>query len=195
MGDFTLWYGGLGTLQQVFWACAAVASLVFVVQMVLTLMGMDTTSADFDAPDMGAMDGDTMDAGGSVSLFSIRNLVNFLLGFGWAGVCFDSVVPNRFLLVLLAILVGLAFVWMFFALFKQLKRFEANGAFNIRNCLGRTANVYLRIPAHGKGKIQISINGASQEIDAISDGDPIPTGALVKVTEIIDGQTLRVTPL
>lgn len=184
----------MGTMEQVFWACAGVASVVFIVQMVLTLMGMDTTSADFDAPDMGGIDGDTMDAGGSVSLFSIRNLINFLLGFGWGGVCFNSSISSPLLLVLVAVLVGLAFVWMFFALFKRLKRFEANGAFNIQRCLGRTANVYLRIPAQGqgKGKIQLSVNGASQEIDAITDGEPIPTGALVKVIQIIDGQTLRV---
>ena len=186
-------------MQQMFWGCALVASLVFVVQMILTLIGMDGHDVDtgFDVADFGDTDTDTMDTGGALSLFSIRSLVNFLVGFGWSGVSLHKLIGNNILLVLVSVGVGCVFVWMFFYIRKQTRKLEANGAFNIKNCEGKTANVYLRIPANGtgKGKIQISVNGAFHEIDALTDGNEIPTGKKVRITEVIDGETLRVEPM
>ncbi len=182
--------------MQVFWACALVASAVFLVQMVFTLLGMDThdVDVDFDVADFGNVDADTMDAGGGLSLFSIRNLINFLVGFGWAGVSLRSSIANSMLLILVAVLVGCGFVWMFFYIRKQTKKLETNGAFDIRKCEGRSANVYLRIPGggSGKGKVQLSVNGAFHELDALTDGPEILTGRKVRIVEIIDNETLRV---
>ena len=193
------WFMALEPMQQMFWGCALVASVVFLIQMVLTMLGMDghNVDVDFDVADFGDVDTDTMDMGGALSLFSIRNLVSFFVGFGWAGVSLQNLIGNNFWLVLVSILVGAFFVWVFFVVKKQMRKFEANGAFDIKRCEGRTANVYLRIPGQnsGKGKIQISVNGAFHEVDALTDGDPITTGSKVRITEIIDGETLRVTPL
>ena len=167
--------------------------------MVLTLIGMDghDVDASFDVSDFGDVDASTMDTGGALSLFSIRNFINFFMGFGWAGVSLYDTIGSNFLLILAAIVVGVLFVLMFFYIRKQTRKLEANGAFNIRNCEGKTANVYLRIPAKGKGKgkIQISVNGAFHELDALTDGEAISTGQKVRITEILDGETLKVTPL
>lgn len=189
----------LEPMQQMFWGCALVASVVFLIQMVLTMLGMDghNVDVDFDVADFGDVDTDTMDMGGALSLFSIRNLVSFFVGFGWAGVSLQNLIGNNFWLVLVSILVGAFFVWVFFVVKKQMRKFEANGAFDIKRCEGRTANVYLRIPGQnaGKGKIQISVNGAFHEVDALTDGDPIASGQKVRVVEVIDGETVRVSPL
>lgn len=193
------WFTALEPMQQMFWGCALVASVVFLIQMVLTMLGMDghNVDVDFDVADFGDMDTDTMDMGGALSLFSIRNLVSFFVGFGWAGVSLQNLIGNNFWLVLVSILVGCGFVWVFFIVKKQMRKFEANGAFDIKRCEGRTANVYLRIPGQnaGKGKVQISVNGAFHELDALTDGDAIATGSKVRITEIIDGETLRVEKL
>ena len=55
-------------------------------------------------------------------------------------------------------------------------------------------SVYLRIPAtgSGKGKVQVSQNGSVHELDALTDGDEIPSGAKVKIVEIIDNETVKV---
>lgn len=197
--SFANWYTAMEPMQQMFWGCALVASLIFLVQMVLTMIGMDghDVDASFDVADFGDADGSTMDMGGGLSLFSIRNLTNFFVGFGWAGVSLHRVIGNNLLLVLVSVLVGCAFVWMFFYIRKQTRKLEANGAFNIQNCAGKTANVYLRIPpkGKGKGKIQISVNGAFHELDALTDGEAIATGQKVRITEVIDGETLRVEPM
>ena len=196
---FTTWFTALDGMQQMFWGCALVASTVFLVQMVLTMLGMDghDVDVDFDTADFGDMDSDTMDMGGAVSLFSIRNMVNFFVGFGWAGISFNSLIPSPLLLVLVSVAVGCLFVWVFFLIKKQMKRFEANGAFDIKNCQGRTANVYLRIPGSrsGSGKVQISFHGSVQELPAQTEGNAIPSGTKVKVAKVVDKSLLIVERL
>ena len=69
-------FQSMDTWMQVFWGCAVIGSIIFIVQMVLTLVGMDSSDMDVD------FDGaDTMDLGGGISLFSIKNFVNFIVGF------------------------------------------------------------------------------------------------------------------
>ena len=190
MQEYFDMYSSLDPWMKVYWGCALIAGGIFVIQMVLTLIGMDSTDVDvdFDGPD-------TMDLGGSISLFSIRNLINFFCGFGWAGVCLNSTIPNRILLLFVAILVGIGFVLMFFYIKKQTNKLQHNGAFKIEDCIGKTTDVYLRIPGQrqGKGKIQVSINGSIQEIDAMTDGDNISSGSKVKVESIIDPSTVLVS--
>lgn len=180
------WYSHLDASMQVFWACAIAGSVVFVIQAVLTLIGMDS-DLDMDT-DIDLSDGDTMDLGGGLSLFSIRNLVNFLVGFGWGGVCLADIVKNMVLLSILAVLVGFFFVYIFFVIKKQTRKLESNGAFDINLCVGKVADVYLRIPAEngGMGKVQISVNGSIHEVDAMTDGEALPSGAKVTVVEVIE---------
>lgn len=184
------WYSQLDTTMQVYWGCAIVGSVIFLVQALLTLIGMDS-DLDMDA-DIDLGDGDTMDMGGGLSLFSIRNIVNFIVGLGWGGVCLSGVISNSILLGIVAILVGCFFVWLFFMMKKQTRKLESNGAFDIKLCKGKVADVYLRIPAGGSGmgKIQISINGSIHEIDAKTQGDEIPSGTKVTVQEVIDNYVI-----
>lgn len=182
-------FNALEPLQKIFWGCAGIASTLFLVQFVLTLFGMDHTDVDVD------FDGsNTMDLGNGINIFSMKNLVNFILGFGWAGVCLKDTISSPFLLVLVSFLVGVAFVAMFVFIYMKTRKLETNGAFRIGDCLGRTAQVYLRIPAggEGKGKIQISLNGSVQEFDAITEEDEIPSGITVKIIEVMEGEILKV---
>lgn len=185
------WYLTLDPTMQVFWGCAIISSVVFAVQAILTLIGMDA----HDAMDLDIADGDTMDVGGGLSLFSIRSLVNFFVGFGWAGVSFANDISSKALLYFVAIVIGLAFAYAYVFMRRKLQKLESNGAYKIADCVGKTADVYLRIPekGKGKGKIQISINGSIHELDAISNGEEIPTGAKVKV-EAVEGSTVCVVP-
>lgn len=184
------WYLALDPTMQVFWGCAIISSVVFGVQAILTLIGMDA----HDAMDLDLADGDTMDVGGGLSLFSIRSLVNFFVGFGWAGVSFASSISSKVLLYAVAILVGFAFAYLYLFMRRKLYRLETNGAYKMTDCIGKTADVYLRIPAkgEGKGKIQVSINGSIHEFDAESTDQAIPTGAKVRV-ESVDGSLVKVS--
>ncbi|EMS31984.1 hypothetical protein C943_01719 [Mariniradius saccharolyticus AK6] len=168
-------------LLKVFWYIAIPSSLVFLIQMVMTFIGVDAgegLEADFD--------GNLDDAGGPFQFFSFRNLINFLMGFGWAGVAFYQFIESEFLLVALAFLIGLGFVLIFFVIIKQLQRLAEDNTFKVQEALGKTAEVYLTVPAKrsGTGKIQISVKGTFKEMAAVTDFESIPTGALVKVKSI-----------
>lgn len=194
---FSEWYGTLPSHMQVFWGIALCTSLVFSIQMVLTFIGVGDTDADVDfCGDMDLPDGGTLDVGGAMQLFSIRNLINFLLGLGWGGVCLSSLIPSPLWLTLAAILVGAAFVYAFILIYRQLFRLEKNGAFSIADSVGMVVDVYLTIPANrkGSGKVQVSFYGSVQELSAITtDTEQIHSGAKVKVLEVIDGNTVLVT--
>ena len=176
-------------MQQVFWACAIVASVLFVVQFVLTIIGIDHESADIDFHD-----GDTTGVGGGMELFTIKNLIGFIMGFGWTGVCLHGTIASTGLLVLLSVVVGCLFVGTFVIIYKQARKLDRNGAFDIQDSLNKSASVYLRIPAggEGKGKVQISLNGSVQELYALTDEDEIASGQTVKIVEVLDGETVKV---
>lgn len=184
-------YEALPLMTQIFWGCAIVASIFMLVQLVLSLFGMGDFEFDADVPNA-----DGLDASGGMDLFTIKNITNFFVGFGWAGVSLRDVIVSDALLITVAIACGAIFVIIFIFLFKQLMKLESNGAVGIQECVGRSANVYLRIPSArtGKGKVQISLNGSIREYDAMTDdATSIPTGAIVKVLELTGNACLLVT--
>lgn len=213
MEQISSWFSSLDGTMQIFWGCAIAASVVFLIQNGLMLMGLGDMDSDVDADvstdfDVHA-DADTdISAGhtghegtlgqaGFFSLFTLRNFINFFLGFGWGGISFAPTIQNKALLVLVAVLCGLVFVVVFVFLFRALLKLERNGNFQIQDCVGQTASVYLRIPAHREaaGKVQVSVNGSVHEISAFTDGDFLPTGSRVKIVQIIDSGSLLVEKL
>lgn len=112
------------------------------------------------------------------------------------GISFASTVETQWLLVILAIGCGCLFVVLFIFLFRQLMKIQSNSAVGIEACVGQIADVYLRIPAarSGRGKIQICIQGAAREINAVTDDlDEILTGGTVRVLEKFNEDTVVVT--
>ena len=180
------WFTSLSAIEQFFWSIALVASAIFLLQAIMTLVGMD---ADYD---FDFVDGDTMDAGGAMSLFSIRSIVNFFLGFGWGGVTMIGKTDSTFLIYLVAILAGCLFAYCYLYMRWKLKGLESNGMLNLSECVGMKGNTYLRIPGNrkGKGKIQISVNGSIHEFDAVTDGSEIPTGSNIRIVAIVGNSML-----
>ena len=203
--SFYEWYNALPSTLQVYWVITLITSTVFLIQMVLTFIGIGDADSDIDfggdadfGGDSDFSDGDTLDTGGAMQLFTIRNFVNFLLGLGWGGVCLYSLIPNPIMLAIAAILVGALFVYIFLIIYKQLFKLERNGAYHIEDCVGQTVDVYLTIPANraAMGKVQVSFNGSVQELSALTDSEePIRSGSKVRVLELIDGGTVLVEKL
>ena len=138
-----------------------------------------------------------MDEGGSLSLFSLRSLVNFFVGFGWAGVSFYGLIPQKWMLYLASMAVGLCFGYMYFFIRRQTKKLESDGTINICESLGKTCDVYLRIPGQqgGQGKVQISLHGSIHELPALTSGPMLASGTRVRVVEVLGGGVLRVEPV
>ncbi len=189
IGTFLDWFSNLEPGIKIYWAIAIVSSIVFLIQTIVSLIGIGDFETDLDVGG-----GDGMDSSGFSDLLSMRNAINFLLGLGWSGVCFYDRISNGFILALVSIIFGLAFVAIFIYVFKKMMKLESNGAFDINTAIGKTCDVYLRIPANraGTGKVQISFSGSVQELDAVTDGEMIPSGSKVTVVEILNNKILRV---
>lgn len=179
----------LDPILKTFWFVAIPTSFIFVIQTIMTFVGVDSSdgiAADFD----GDFDGrDT-----PFQLFSFRNLINFLLGFSWTGISFYTTLANKPLLIALSLIVGVLFVYLFFVIIRQVQKLAEDNSFKIINTLNKTAEVYLTIPEHkkGKGKIMISIKGAYHELEAMTESDKIPSGSKVKVVRIENNDILIV---
>ena len=186
-------FNSLEPLQKFFWTIACCASLVFIIQTVMTFVGLGTDT-DVDA---GPMDGsvDSMEDGALSGVFSFRNLINFLLGYGWAGVLLHDSIEKGWLLQLIAIAVGLVFVLAFVFMFRQVMKLSHDGSFRMQEAVGLKADVYLRIPAarSGRGKVQVSVKGSVHEIDAMTDNETeIATGGQVQIVDVLGDALLLV---
>ena len=194
------WWATLSPVMKLLWAVTLTASLIFVIQTVMTFLGADAdSSTDFDMDVDTSMDGvDLSNIEGGSNLYTFRNFVNFFLGFGWAAILLQPSVKSTALLIFLAVLVGVGLVVAVMYLFKWLSSMQQSGNINVyKAAVGCQGKCYLRIPAErsGEGKVQITIQGAVREYNAVTDGDEIKTGASVKVVEVVNANTLLVEEL
>lgn len=168
-------------LLKAFWYIALPVSIFFILQTISTFIGLSGAETDAET--------DGVDGEMPFEVFTLRNLINFLLGFSWSGISFYDSIENKLILIFISALIGLCFVAVFFFLIKQILKLSEDNSFKIENTINKTAEVYLTIPEakSGKGKIQISINGAFHELDAITnDVQKIATGMVVKVVAVED---------
>jgi membrane protein implicated in regulation of membrane protease activity len=169
-------------MQKLFWFIAIPASVIFLIQSIMTFIGLDAADgvdADFD--------GDILDGDAPFQLFSFRNLINFLLGFGWSGITFYDTIPNATLLTLIAFLIGAGFVALFFWMMRKVQSLAEDNTFKLADTLQLIGEVYIPIPGdkRGKGKIQVSVKGAAHELDAITEGSQkIETGSMIRVVSV-----------
>jgi membrane-bound ClpP family serine protease len=149
-------------LLKAFWYIALPVSLFFVLQTMMTFLGLSDGETD--------MDSDTGDIELPFEIFTLRNLIHFLLGFSWTGISFYDSLKNKTVLIIISVIVGFLFVAIFFFLIKQILKLSENNSFKIESTLNQTAQVYLTIPEakSGKGKVLISINGSIHELDAMT---------------------------
>ena len=188
------WWTSLSTAMQVLWAITLSASLIFVIQTVMTFLGLGDLDADFD---LDTSDG-SFDADPSMNLLTFRNLVNFCLGFGWTAVLMHEKIQSNALLIIVSVIVGILLVTVVMWIFKWLSGMQQTGNIDVhKSAVGCEGKVYLAIPGErkGEGKVQITINNAVREYDSVTDGETIPTGRPIKVTEVINDYTLLVEEL
>ena len=206
------WWNSLEPAMKVLWAVTLSASLVFVIQTVMTFLGAagDTdfdinTDMDTAGPsdigdgsvDVGAdvETGESGHLGTGMNLLTFRNFINFLIGFGWTAILLKDSIPSTGLRMLIAILVGVVLVVIVMLLFKWLTDMQQSGNINVfKSAVDCEGTVYLTIPGEraGEGKVQITINNAVREYAAVTDGPTLKTGQRIRVVEVVSANTLLV---
>ena len=91
------YFDSLEPLLRYFWYVAIPVSVIFLIQVVLTF---------FSGADIGDLETD-FDTNGhdGFHFFSFRNLINFLLGFSWAGISFYQTISNPIGLLVFALII------------------------------------------------------------------------------------------
>lgn len=196
------WWTSLSLIMKVLWGFTLAASLIFLIQTILTFVGasgdldMDVDSIELDVDD--PTEADATMGGSGMNLYTFRNLINFLLGFGWTAILLHGQIRSKALLLILAALVGVGLVILVMYLFKWLSGMQQSGNINVyKSAVGCQGTVYLTIPAEraGEGKVQITISNAVREYNALTDGGEIKTGTPIKVIEVLNQSTLLVEEL
>ena len=102
------WWATLSVMMKILWGITLAASLIFIIQTIMTFIGADVDSSlDLDAS--GIDDPSAFDGGHSgMNLYTFRNLVNFILGFGWSAILLKDSIKSNFLLIVVSALVGVA---------------------------------------------------------------------------------------
>jgi hypothetical protein len=184
------WWGSLGSSLQIFWGIALVTSAVLVLQLVLAFFGLEADSdVEFEADDVSA-DGS--------NILSVRTVTAFFAGFGWSGVaCLDAGL-SLLTTLLISVAVGGVFMFGVFGLMRLLYGLRYSGTLDYRNAIGQVGTVYLPIPGEMSepGKVEVLVQGRLRVVDAFNNSpQSLPNQCRVKVTSVMDQNTLVVEPL
>lgn len=189
----SLW-NDFNLIEKIFAVCGLLFTLLFLLQMVLSLFG-----ADHDHDASGHADASVADdAGIPFQFITLKNMVTFFAIFGWTGlVCLRSGM-TEWLGILIAFFAGLLMMTIMATLVYFMSKLADEGNVKEDQAIGKTADVYLVIPGKrsGQGKISIHLQGRLLEYQAITDDElDITTGSQVRITDMISNKVFIVTKI
>ena len=182
-----LWWGSLGTSLRVFYGIAIASSVLLVLQLVAMLFGLDGDH-DFDAGDH--------DSG--LGIMSIRSVTAFFTGFGWGGVVAIKQGFGLGASIALALVTGGGLMAAVVLLMRGFASLRYSGTLDYQNAVGNVGNVYVAVPGAmgGPGQIEVMVQGRSAIVQAFTRSpERLAPRSRVRVTEVLDAQTLVVEPL
>ncbi len=202
------WIQSLTRLEQTFFVCAAVGSVFFLFQLVLVSLGGGGGGADVGADVVGdigdgalgdadlASDGHHPSSDLGFKLLSFQGLTAFFMLFGLVGLAMSKGSGlGGGISALTATAAGFLGMLVVAKLFRLFIGMQSSGTINMKNAVGKTGRVYLRIRSGAKGQVEVAFQGRLRVCDAMSaDGSEIPSDAHVEVTGL-EGSTLVVKRL
>ena len=179
LGD---WWAALSGPHQAFWGIAIVFSILFMIQFVFSLIGLDAdTDMDGDMDISGDVDTDPgfgLDA--DFTILSVRSIIAFFTFFGWTGVLVLNAGGSTLSAIGFAFISGILAMLLVGYLIYLFSKLSQEGNININNAIFNTGTVYLSIPPAsegGQGKIHVTIDGTMREMNAITkENKKLPTG-------------------
>jgi hypothetical protein len=185
------WWSLMNLSAKIFWCIAVPFSLLFVIQMLFSFFGGDIDDVSAEGDVDAAIDNDM---GIDFQFITLKNLIAFFTIFGWTGIICVGEGLNPAISTVIASAAGLVMMFIMAGVVYMMGKLAEEGTLNLNNAKGKTATVYLTIPAKrmGVGKVQIEVQGL-QTLDAITEKkEDIPTGAVVKVVDVLNNQVLIV---
>ncbi len=196
------WWETLTSFEKVFWYIAIPFSVILLIQIILTFIGIGGGSADvghdvIDDPGVDVHSDHTHLSEGhyGFSFFTLRNFIAFFTVFGWAGIVGIKTGFSPAWVIGFGMLCGLVIMVIISTLFYFISRMTDSGNIDLHNAINQIGSVYLPIKAKAGnvGKIQVNVQDSNRELQAITNGGAdLPTGTVVRVTGIVSGNILVV---
>ncbi len=186
INNLTEWFSSLSGSEQIIWAIAIVSLGIFILQIILSLIGLDADlEADFD-----------MDPSGGFALISFRTIISFLVFFSWTSGILLNQGWNFKLALVIGALCGLISMFMVAYLLYKMIQMEESGNINLEQIIGSTGEVYIPIPEGAKapGRVTIVVDDKNMEMDAVSE-DSVRTGEKVRIDQILKNNMLKVSKI
>lgn len=173
----------MSPMEKFFLVIAGIGGVLFLVKLALMFVGGDHGDTDA-AGDGHGFEGHDSDS--SFKLFSVQAITAFFLLFGLVGY---ACLHRSRLSVAWATgggaLAGLAAMLLVAWLFRAAGRLQSSGTLDLANAVGQEGAVYLRIPAGGTGKVQVTMQGRLATLDARSDlPEELKTGQRIRVVRV-----------
>jgi hypothetical protein len=174
----TDWAGYLPA-QKVFYGIGGLAASLIIILGLLQLVGMEVHT-DIEHPDHSG-----------ASLFSVKPIIGFFFGFGWAGgYCLGHLgsLPSAGI----AVVAGTCFMLTIWGVVRTFVHFQNDGSMKLDSAVGREGVVYTTIDPAAGGLIQVTLNTGLETLPAVTrERIPISTGKTVTVIQL-DGPNLLV---
>ena len=174
---------------SIFWISALIGTGLLIIQSLLSLIGADHHD------DVGGGDVE-LDEGG-FKWISKQAIAGFLMMFGWVGLsCIKEFGLSGVATNLIAVTAGLLSFFITGLLFRMARKLRSEGTvFSIDEAIGKEAEIYQQIPKGGSGKIMISLQNLTHEIDAISlTGEKLNSFTKVQIIKKANNHTVVVAP-
>lgn len=186
----------LSGFEKILFYIAVPFTLLTIIQLILEIIGLGGHHADAGMGDTTGGVDVTADHMPSFNVFTVRNVIYFLTMFGWTGLAASKAGAPVWLTTIIAIIAGTFTSFIIGYIFYLLSKLTESGNIKLANAVGSFGSVYLPIPARrvGSGIIQITVQGMTIEVKAITDGDDnLKTGTPIKVMNVIDDTTVLVS--
>ncbi len=183
----------------IYTVCAVAGVVVLVVQVAMTIFGLDPDNEPImevgDDLEMGDELADHHGTSWFFGVLSLRSVTAFVAFFGLGGRMALSFELGDFVALIWAMGLGLAAMIGAALFMRLLHDLRSEGNVRIENALGSTGTVYLTVPGKraGTGKVEVSVQGRSMTYQAITSAEELRTGSRVKIVGISDPNTLEIS--
>jgi hypothetical protein len=213
MEDIDIWWSGLAGVNQAFYLAAFFFSLVFVWQLVASMVGIgghdtagagdvdvDGTSGHMDASGDGSLDAHAADhaaeSATAFKLFSLGAILAFCTMFTWSAALNLNSGTNLGPALAYSVLWGLAGWAVVVVLINSLRRLAETGNQRIETSIGQEGTVYLDIPKDGMGQVRVKVSGVVGVVKARSlGGMPLKAGTPISVVRVVEAGVLEVVEM
>lgn len=206
--DINAWWDGLSNVLKILYCITLPATLFFLLQIILTLVGLNHVGGDIDISDTSGIDfdtdfdvhtdihidvchhsGDVVSGSADLRLFTMQTFIVFFTVGGWTSIACISTGTENIASIVMGAFLGVIAMLVVALMVKYSSTLNEDGTVDIKNALGQTATVYIPIPSsgNGMGKITISLQGRFSEYDACTMcEESISVGTKVRVIDLED---------